>query len=243
LTAPTLRVSNLSIHYGSRLILDNLSFEIEEAGIFAILGKNGSGKSSILKTLNGEIPYSGEIFVGEKDLKSYSARNLAQQVSYLPQKLELGINMTLRDLVWFGRIRFRKAFAGYSREDESQVDSAMEKFGLAGLGNKLLSDVSGGERQLAWLAQILAQETPIIIMDEPTLNLDLGNRKFVFETLKGLCLKEGKRILIVTHEIDYLEGAQGYGINLSENSPSVQALDSSFLEMSKSLLEADSILQ
>ncbi len=238
-----LEVKDLSIRYGSKPVLDQISFSLDSHGFYAILGKNGSGKSSLIKALVGEMPFEGNIFYGESSVRDLSTRDLSSIASYLPQKLELGINMTVRELVLFGRIRFRKPFSGPSSDDEGMVETALEKFGISHLSENMITNVSGGERQMAWLAQLYAQDTPLIFLDEPTLNLDLANRAFVFSSLQKMVVEEGRTVILVTHEIEYLNEINGSGLLIKDGEIGFSDLNPAFLSSAKAYMESFSRIQ
>lgn len=237
---PALAVADLQVRYGSKKVLDNLSFKLDRPGFLGVLGRNGSGKSSLLKALNRDISYSGSISYLGRPLNTIDISELSGLVSYLPQKLNLGINMTVKELVGFGRIRYRHFFSKERPEDREKIDLAIKRCGLRGFEDKYLDKISGGERQLAWLAQIIAQDAPIIILDEPTLNLDLHNRKFVFDTIRRFYEEEDKAIILVTHEVEYLRGFSGKGIFLSDNEVVQDDLTEEFISSCREKMEQKS---
>ncbi len=234
---PSVIVEGLGISYGARTLLQDISFHLDSPGFLSIVGRNGSGKTSILKAITGELEHEGSIRIQGKLASDFNESTFSSLIAFLPQKLELGINMTLEELVAFGRIRFRKPFKGLSPDDQVEIENSLNLFDLGSLRKSYLNEVSGGEKQLAWLAQVISQDTPIIILDEPTLNLDLSNRKFVFEVLKGLVEEKGKLVILVTHELEYLDELKGKILDLSQNKIELKDNSSELLSAIRSRLE------
>lgn len=197
-------VKNLSFGYlKNRIVLDDISLEFEKGKIIALIGRNGSGKSTFLDCLLGVNDYEGEIFVCENNIKELSDKEYARYVSFIPQSVQINIDYSIRDFISFGRNPYLKVGQTPSKKDYDLVTQNAEKCGIVDLLDQDINKVSGGERQLAFIARALTQETPIIIMDEPTAALDFGNQQKLFKTMKELA-KEGKTIIFTTHNPNHL---------------------------------------
>ncbi|MFA5222782.1 MAG: ABC transporter ATP-binding protein [Bacilli bacterium] len=199
-----IKVKNLSFGYlKNRLVLDDISLEFEKGKIIALIGRNGSGKSTFIDCLLGVNDYKGEIFVCDINIKELSDKEYARHVSFIPQSVQINIDYSIRDFISFGRNPYLKLGQTPSKKDFDLVTNNAKKCGIADLLDQDINKISGGERQLAFIARALTQETPIIIMDEPTSALDFGNQQKLFKTMKELA-KEGKTIIFTTHNPNHL---------------------------------------
>ena len=199
-----IKVKNLSFGYiKDRLVLDDISLDFEQGKIVALIGRNGSGKSTFLDCLLGINDYSGEIIIDDYNIKELSDKEYARHVSFIPQSVQINIDYSIRDFISFGRNPYLKLGQTPSEKDFELVNENAKKCGIEELLDKDINKVSGGERQLAFIARALTQETPIIIMDEPTAALDFGNQQRLFKTMKELT-KEGKTIIFTTHNPNHL---------------------------------------
>lgn len=199
-----IKVKNLSFGYlKNRLILDDISLEFGKGKIIALIGRNGSGKSTFIDCLLGVNDYKGEIFVCDINIKELSDKEYARHVSYISQSTQINIDYSVRDFISFGRNPYLKLGQTPSKKDFDLVTNNAKKCGIADLLDQDINKISGGERQLAFIARALTQETPIIIMDEPTSALDFGNQQKLFKTMKELA-KEGKTIVFTTHNPNHL---------------------------------------
>lgn len=197
-------IKNLSFGYDKNTkVLDDLSVGFEEGRIIALIGKNGSGKSTLLDCLLGTNEYSGNILIKEHDVKAMSDKEYARLVSFIPQSVQINIDYSIRDFISFGRNPHLKFGLSLGDDDYQKVNDNAKKCGITNLLDKDINKVSGGERQLAFIARALTQETPIIVMDEPTASLDFGNQQKLFRIMDSL-VKEGKTILFTTHNPNHL---------------------------------------
>ena len=184
-------------------VLDGLSFTITEGERVAILGKNGSGKSTLLDCIFGMNNFSGEVIIDEKNLREYSYKELAKVLSYIPQNLQVNFDYTVRDFISFGLNPNLTAFKKLSQEDYDTVFYYAKYCGISHLLDCTIDKISGGERQLAFIARALTQNTKIIVMDEPTASLDFGNQQKLLRIIKELSKKD-KTILFTTHNPNHL---------------------------------------
>lgn len=194
-----LEVKNLSCGYRDKTVLEDVSFTANPGDILCILGSNGSGKSTLIKTIIGLLDiYEGEIFVDGENIKDWSWEQRAKAISYIPQSFNSTFQYKSIDVVLMGRTSYLGFALSPSKEDEKIADEAMGRLKISHLRDKIYSKLSGGERQLVKIAQALAQQSNIIIMDEPTNNLDFGNQIVLLKHLKQ-CADLGITILMATH--------------------------------------------
>jgi len=193
-----IELRSLSCSYGSDVILKDINIKIESH--LSILGANGSGKSTLVRALCALIPYGGEISIDGMNIKELSFAKMAKSISYIPAKLEVYDSfITLRDFVLLGRFPHKKSFFEYSHKDRDIADQKIELLGLEHLREHTLVSLSSGEQQLALIAAALAQESRIIIFDEPTANLDPHNSKVIAQYIKKL--KETHQVILITHDL------------------------------------------
>ena len=197
-------IKNLSFGYDkTRKVLDNLTASFSKGRIVALIGKNGSGKSTLLDCLLGVNDFNGEVLINNQNIKALSDKEYARLVSFIPQSVQINIDYSIHDFISFGRNPHVKFGLSLNDDDYQKVIENAEKCGITQLLNKDINKVSGGERQLAFIARALTQETPIIIMDEPTASLDFGNQQKLFKIMDSL-VKDGKTIIFTTHNPNHL---------------------------------------
>ncbi len=195
-----LSVNNLSVSYHNRKVLNNVSFEIKKGTLTAVIGKNGSGKSSLICAVSNQIKYSGDVFLNGKDISHMTDNNRAKVMSVLPQKLN-DTSFTVKELVTLGRNPYIGISKRLSDNDKSKVDRAMSDLGISELSQSYVDRLSGGERQKAYIAMILAQDTDLIILDEPTSFMDAQYSSAFMSLLMRLKSEFGKTIIVVLHDI------------------------------------------
>ena len=184
-----------------RKIIDDCSFRLKKGSITVLLGRNGSGKTTLLNCINAAVRYTGEIRVGGENIAFLSRRERARRVAILPQRLP-DSDLNVRSLVNIGRNPYVNPLGRLDDEDKRIVQEAMECAGIAGFSEINLSRLSGGERQRAFIAMLLAQNTPVLMLDEPTTYLDIDARKELLRLLKELAAKNGKTLLVIMHDIN-----------------------------------------
>lgn len=212
-----LRVENLSFSRKNRgLVLDTLTFEIGEGACLAILGANGSGKTTLLSLLAGRLkPDSGRVLLGDVSVGDLDGRALAHKVALLPQIERLPFNYKVLDFVLMGRAPHVPALALPGPSDEAAAILALEELGIDELRNRPAGELSGGEFQLVRIARCLAQEAPILLLDEPTSMLDPANAHRVASSL-GTIARSGRTIIFTTHDLDLAAGLAGEALILHE---------------------------
>ena len=197
-----IQVEKLTIGYGTRSVLKDVSFALGKGEIVGIIGCNGAGKSALLKTIRGMLPkQSGTVSYFGKALEAYTDKELAMKIAYLQQHVEVGFGYTGKDIVMAGRYPYMKWWERESNEDEKLALACMDYTGTVDLADRPVTEVSGGQKQRILIAKVLAQQTPIIFLDEPTTGLDMVYQEEIFRFAKALAAK-GKTVLMVVHELN-----------------------------------------
>jgi len=195
---------DLAIGYDERLIVDGLNLSIPTGKITALVGSNGSGKSTILKTMARIMkPQRGSVLLDGKAIHSQSTREVAKQLAILPQNPVAPEGLTVRELVGYGRYPHQRGFGTMSREDREIVEWAIEVTGLVSFADRAVDQLSGGQRQRAWIAMALAQQTEILFLDEPTTYLDMAHQLEVLKLLQQLNEEQGRTIVMVVHDLNH----------------------------------------
>lgn len=195
----SIRVNNLSFSYGKKQILHDISFSAEKGEFLSVLGPNGAGKSTLFRCILGLLPdYSGQVLVNDRNIKDLPVREASKQIAYIPQNSHSVFHYNVLDIVLMGRTNRASAFGNPGKEDERASINALEKVGICALKDRCFHKLSGGEQQLVLIARALAQDAPILLLDEPTANLDFGNQILVLEQAKKLA-EEGYTVIQTTH--------------------------------------------
>lgn len=194
-------IDNLSFGYYDSEIFKDFSFEIEEGEILTILGPNGSGKTTLLKILQKILlPKKGNIIISGKDLNDYSIKELSKEISSVPQIHKPSFPYTVFDFVLMGRNPYVDDYSTPKIEDKKIVEKSLIDLGIYDLRDRPYINLSGGELRLVLIARAIAQDTDIILLDEPTAFLDYKNRFFVLEKIKDLNRKRGLTIIVTMHD-------------------------------------------
>ena len=197
-----IEVKNISKSYGSKKVVDNVSFNIEEGKITSFIGPNGAGKSTVLSIISRLLDAdSGEVFVDGKEIKEWNSKELSKKLSILKQSNTLNIRLTIRELVSFGRFPYCEG--KLKKEDEKFVEDALNYMQLTDIQDKYLDELSGGQKQRAYIAMIVAQNTDYILLDEPLNNLDMKHSAEMMRMLRQMVNDFGKTIVIVIHDINF----------------------------------------
>ena len=197
----SLRTENLSVGYDGRSILKDINVDVPEGAFAVLLGPNGSGKSTFLRTIAGaSAPTGGHIFIGDRAIEQLKPRELAQKLAMVFTDRNGGGMLTVREAVEIGRHPYTGLWGRLSKADHEKVAQAIEAVGMTDKAERYIGTLSDGERQKAMIARALAQDTPLIVLDEPTAFLDVAGRVEVLRLLSELS-KSGKSILLSTHDI------------------------------------------
>ncbi|MFT4145182.1 MAG: ABC transporter ATP-binding protein [Mobilitalea sp.] len=222
-----LKAQNIVAGYDKKIIIDGINISIPSNKISVIIGANACGKSTLLKTLCRLIqPVSGEILLDNKKVTDMPPKQLARVLGLLPQSPVVPEGITVADLVSRGRFPYQSFFKGLSKKDYDAVDEALEIMGITELANRSVDELSGGQRQRVWIAMALAQQTDILLLDEPTTFLDISYQVEILDLLTDLNKKRGTTIVMVLHDInlsaryaDYIFALQK-GNLIAEGTPS-----------------------
>ncbi|MCR8845119.1 ABC transporter ATP-binding protein [Paenibacillus sp. SC116] len=199
-----LRTEQLRIGYNDTVIVDNLNVSIPTGKITALVGSNGSGKSTILKTMSRIMrPSGGNVLLDGRSIHEQSTKEVAKQMAILPQNPTAPEGLTVSELISYGRFPHQKGFGSMTKEDREVVQWAIEVTGLTVFHDRPVDQLSGGQRQRAWIAMALAQQTDILFLDEPTTFLDMAHQLEVLQLLNKLNEEEGRTIIMVVHDLNH----------------------------------------
>lgn len=200
-----LEARNLTIKYGSRVAVDNVSLSLKSGQVTAVIGPNGAGKSTLLQTLNGHIqPNAGGVFLDGAPVEKFNRRTIGRRIAVVAQEAELRFPITVLEFVLGGRYAWATNAAwGWETENDLKIaDAVLVETELTELSGRLMNQLSGGERQRAVLARALATEASNLLLDEPTANLDLSHQSTLLALVKSRCQRQGAAALVVTHDIN-----------------------------------------
>lgn len=198
-----LKTQSLNSGYGEKIIVHDMNITIPQNKISVIIGGNGCGKSTLLKTLSRLIkPSEGCVKLDDKDIRCYDAKRFARSVALLPQSPAVPEGISVYDLVCRGRFPHRRLMKSMTKADFNAVDEALSLMGITHLADSCVDELSGGQRQRVWIALALAQQTDILLLDEPTTYLDIAYQVEILNILRDLNEKKGLTIIMVLHDIN-----------------------------------------
>lgn len=198
-----LEVKDISVSYGERAVLRDVSFGLGDGQIIVLLGANGAGKTTLIKALNGTLPTSaGEVHVDEQPLAKISRREIARNIAVVAQENETRFPVTVLEFVLSGRFVHGGAFGWETECDIEFAKKALGDCDLIGYASRLMNELSGGERQRVVLARALATGAKILLLDEPTANLDLAHQAMMFRLVRERSVSCGASAVVITHDLN-----------------------------------------
>ncbi|MGO3327414.1 ABC transporter ATP-binding protein [Gordonia sp. (in: high G+C Gram-positive bacteria)] len=202
-TDHSLRTESLTVGYGKRIVIDELTLGFPAGATTAIIGPNGCGKSTLLKSMSRILrPSSGRVLIDDKPLHQVNAKRLARIVGLLPQSPTAPEGITVAELVGQGRHPHQSIVSRWSAVDEAAVADALTDTGTTGLADRAIDELSGGQRQKVWIAMILAQQPSILLLDEPTTFLDVSHQIEVLDLLTDRNRLHGTTVIMVLHDLN-----------------------------------------
>lgn len=198
----SMKVANLSFSYGTRSVLKDISFTANHGEFISVLGPNGVGKSTLFRCMLGLLtPSNGNTFIDDTPITEMSPSKLARYIAYIPQSHNPVFNFSVFDMVLMGTTAQTGTFSSPGKEQIQRAEAALDRLGILDLKERGYANISGGERQLILIARAIAQQAKILVMDEPSANLDYGNKIRVMNTVKGLT-RDGYAVIQSTHDPD-----------------------------------------
>lgn len=189
--------------YHEKCVLDDVSLELPKGKFIAFIGSNGAGKSTLISVISRTLAKTtGEVLIEGKSLDQWNNRKLAQILSILRQQSTLNIRLTVKELVSFGRFPYSQG--RLTAEDQEKIEDAIQYMELTELTDRYLDELSGGQRQMAFIAMLIAQDTEYMFLDEPLNNLDMRHSVQIMQVLKRLVAERGKTIMVVIHDINFV---------------------------------------
>ncbi|HEU0075849.1 MAG TPA: ABC transporter ATP-binding protein [Dehalococcoidia bacterium] len=197
-----LEIRGLRVAYGEREALRGVDLDVAAGEVVGLVGPNGGGKSTLLKAVTrGVALKAGEVLLGGEDVTRLSAREIARQVAVVPQSPALPVGFLAREIVVMGRTPYLRFLEQEGLADYEKADASLASLGAEALGLRRVEELSGGERQNVVLARALAQETPLLLLDEPTANLDIGHQVVIAKLLRRLAAEHGVGVLAALHDL------------------------------------------
>ena len=194
---------NITVSYGRENILENVTVDVKKGEIAALVGNNGCGKSSLLKTFSRSVkPKSGEVVYKDRKISEYGRREIARKIAYLPQFCVIPEGITVEAYVSYGRYPYLKFGRGLTQLDKKIVAESVDAVGLSDICDRDIRLLSGGERRRAQIAMALCQKSEILILDEPVSHLDVGHQIEILDLIENLKRERGLTVLMVLHELN-----------------------------------------
>lgn len=197
------KINNIVFRYSSIPVIRDISFYVNKGEFISVIGPNGSGKSTLLKTLNGlYIPESGQVELLGKNIEEYKRKEIARKISFVPQDTSVEFEFSVEEVVSMGRHPFKGRFQKEDKMDRKLIYEAMEMTNIFDIRDRIITEISGGERQRVFIAKALAQNTEIILLDEPTSHLDINHQIDILNLLRKMNQEKGITIILVVHDIN-----------------------------------------
>jgi iron complex transport system ATP-binding protein len=201
---PLFTIEHITAGYGSRDVIHDLSFGLEPGLFYGLIGPNGSGKTTLLDLMLGNLrPRCGTVLFRDRQVDHYSRRDLAREIALVPQEFRINFDFTVFDIVMMGRHPHIPRFANPSAADRAIVDRVLAELEISALQERLVTQLSGGEKQRVIVARALAQDTPVLVLDEATSSLDIQHSLSIFQVLKKRCQEQGATIIAAIHDLNF----------------------------------------
>lgn len=198
-----LEVRDITVSYGARDVLRDVSLTLDDGKIIALLGANGAGKTTLIRALNGTLPVSkGGILIEGKPFEKFSRREIAQRIAVVAQENETKFPVTVLEFVLAGRYASGGSFGWETERDFKIAEEVLDSCDLGKFGDRLMNELSGGERQRVVLARALATEAKVLLLDEPTANLDLAHQGLMFRLIRERCRSGNYSSIVITHDLN-----------------------------------------
>lgn len=196
-------MKNITKKYGNQLVVDTDQLTLPKGKIVAFIGSNGAGKSTLLSIISRTLSKNtGEVYIDDVELRQWKNEELSKRLAILKQSNHLNIRLTVRELVAFGRYPHSKG--KLTKEDEKKIDDALQYLNIAHLEDRFLDELSGGQRQMAYIAMTVAQDTEYIFLDEPLNNLDMQHSVRIMQVIRKLVDELNKTVFVVIHDINFV---------------------------------------
>lgn len=208
-------IRNLFKSYGKKTVLADISLELPAQQVIALIGPNGAGKSTLLMILARLLaPSAGGIWLGQQNIADIGVADYARQVATLRQSIHFGLRLTVEELVSFGRFPYGRGVL--TAADHQVVDEALDFLGMGALRHVYIDELSGGQRQMAFLAMTIAQQTPVLLLDEPLNNLDMKHAVQIMSAIRRLCEQQRRTVIVVIHDINFAANYSDYMVALKQ---------------------------
>lgn len=209
--------SNLTAGYNGIPVFDEINIEIPSGKITTMIGSNGCGKSTILKTMSRLMkPSEGAVYLDGESIHHMATKSVAQKLALLPQGAQTPSQITVADLVEYGRFPYRSKLTGLTSKDRAIISWALESTNMTELSSREMDQLSGGQRQRGWIAMALAQKTGILFLDEPTTYLDISHQLEILQLLRRLNIEQGVTIVMVLHDLNHAVMFSDYLITIKD---------------------------
>ncbi|MDD2213268.1 MAG: ATP-binding cassette domain-containing protein [Oscillospiraceae bacterium] len=210
-----IQTKGLFKHYGQTAVVNDVSLQLPTGRLIAFIGSNGAGKSTLISLISRTLARDqGQILIDQQALEQWKSQKLATRLSILKQSNELSLRLTVRELTGFGRYPYSRG--RLTPQDEEKIDQALAYLHLEALQDRYLDQLSGGQRQLAYIAMLLAQDTEYVFLDEPLNNLDMKHSVQIMQVLRRMVSEMGKTVMVVIHDINFVAAYSDYIIALKD---------------------------